>query len=165
MWVSSCSAMRTFIIKSCKILARLVYFMPSHSNLFWLSKRLIFPMPQWYYKYSRSLSTVFNDTLLQYNVLAFSSLASNCGRIEIWKYVIFEVSCLRSWANKKYTPQFCSLGSVRFFLTFEKVCFHLIKNAVFFYFNILRNVMYSFDAKLNFQHHYSSLRYHLQKSF
>ncbi len=115
MWVSSCSAMRTFIRKSCKILARLVYFMPSHSNLFWLSKRLIFPMPQWYFKYSRSLSTVFNDTLLQYNVLAFSSLASNCGRIEIWKYVIFEVSCIRSWANKKYTPQFCSLGSVRFF--------------------------------------------------
>ncbi len=36
-----------------------------------------------------------------------------------------------------------------------------------FYFNIFWNVIYSHDAKLNFQHHYSSLQCHmiLQKSF
>lgn len=38
----------------------------------------IFPMAQWYFKHSRSLSTVFNDTLQQYNILAFSSLALKC---------------------------------------------------------------------------------------
>ncbi len=36
----------------------------------------------------------------------------------------------------------------------------IVKNKTGFYLNIFQNVIYSCDAKLNFQHHYSSLQSH-----
>ncbi len=56
--------------KKLQNFSKISLFYASHSNLFWLSKRLIFAIPQWYLKYSRSLSAVFKDILLQYNILA-----------------------------------------------------------------------------------------------